>query len=223
MWQKIVRFGFRLLYNEMAWTYDVVSWLVSLGEWRRWQLAALDHVQGEQVLEIAHGTGHLLPRLAQRGYAVAGMDLSAAMGQIASGRLRELEMDVPLLRGSAMALPFEPAQFDTIVTTFPTAFVVEPDTLRNVKRVLAEDGRLVIVMAGALRGRGLLERLIALAYWLTGQTADVDAGRSFYEMMRERYAAVGLDVRLVSAEFPNSTATLFIATHADQSQPQAKS
>ncbi len=32
------------LYNEFAWAYDWVSWLVSLGHWWGWRLAALDHV-----------------------------------------------------------------------------------------------------------------------------------------------------------------------------------
>ena len=31
-WWSLIRFGFRLLYNEMAFTYDTVSWVVSLGD-----------------------------------------------------------------------------------------------------------------------------------------------------------------------------------------------
>ncbi|MCB9446672.1 MAG: class I SAM-dependent methyltransferase, partial [Ardenticatenaceae bacterium] len=50
LWKKLIRFGFRLLYNELAWTYDAVSWLVSLGDWRSWQQAALPFVLGPDVL-----------------------------------------------------------------------------------------------------------------------------------------------------------------------------
>ena len=75
-WQQLVRFGFRLLYNEMAWTYDMVSWSVSLGEWRLWQQAALPFVSGETVLEIGHGPGHMLLALQNMGVAVTGLDLS---------------------------------------------------------------------------------------------------------------------------------------------------
>ena len=71
VWQKLVSFGFRLLYNELAWTYDLVSWVVSLGHWRKWQTAVLDYVQGPAVLEIAHGPGHMLPLLHERGFAVS--------------------------------------------------------------------------------------------------------------------------------------------------------
>ena len=50
LWVTLVRFGFRLLYYELAWTYDLVSWLVSLGEWVRWHRAGLPFVQGPNVL-----------------------------------------------------------------------------------------------------------------------------------------------------------------------------
>ncbi len=40
LWVGLIKFGFRLLYQEMAWTYDWVSWLVSLGEWRRWDFGS---------------------------------------------------------------------------------------------------------------------------------------------------------------------------------------
>ena len=61
-WWALVTFGFRLLYNEMAFTYDWVSWIVSLGQWRAWQRSALEHITappGTRVLELAHGTGNM--------------------------------------------------------------------------------------------------------------------------------------------------------------------
>ena len=36
LWWRFVRFGFRLLYNEFAWTYDFVAWVVSFGQWKAW-------------------------------------------------------------------------------------------------------------------------------------------------------------------------------------------
>ncbi|MBM4425321.1 MAG: hypothetical protein FJ030_18410, partial [Chloroflexi bacterium] len=33
----LLRLAFRLLYNEFAFTYDLVSWAVSVGQWRQWQ------------------------------------------------------------------------------------------------------------------------------------------------------------------------------------------
>ena len=71
VWWTLVRFGFRLLYNEMAFTYDVVSTVVSLGEWRCWQRAALSYLEAtpdDALLELAHGTGNLQLDLLEAGY-----------------------------------------------------------------------------------------------------------------------------------------------------------
>src|SRR5437868_2620777 len=86
----LLRFGFRLLYNEMAFTYDLVSWIVSLGEWRSWQRAALKHLNappGSRILEVAHGTANLQLDLRAQGYDSIGLDLSKYMGQIARRKL----------------------------------------------------------------------------------------------------------------------------------------
>ncbi|MER3543218.1 MAG: hypothetical protein C4311_01115 [Chloroflexota bacterium] len=65
---SLLRSAFRLLYNELAWTYDWVSQAVSLGQWRSWQRASLARLRGPRVLEVAHGTGDLLLDLAEAGF-----------------------------------------------------------------------------------------------------------------------------------------------------------
>ncbi|MGD8854953.1 MAG: hypothetical protein PVG33_01370, partial [Chloroflexota bacterium] len=32
-WHNLLKLGFGLLYNQMAWSYDLVSWAVSRGQW----------------------------------------------------------------------------------------------------------------------------------------------------------------------------------------------
>ena len=93
IWKRIVDFGFHLLYNHFAWSYDIVSWSVSLGEWRKWQLASLEFVQGAAVLEIAHGPGHMLPEMVDRGLKVTALDLSPAMSRLARSRLRRMGVE----------------------------------------------------------------------------------------------------------------------------------
>ena len=68
--RRFIKFGFHLLYHELAFTYDALAWLVSLGQWQAWGRTALDRVRGPRVLEVGHGPGHLLIALARAGEAV---------------------------------------------------------------------------------------------------------------------------------------------------------
>lgn len=169
LWLKLVRWGFHLLYNQFAWTYDAVSWLVSLGNWRRWQRAAIPYLQGERVLDLAFGTGNLLIDLVEAGFRPCGLDLSPYMLRITQRKLNRQGLDVPLCRGRAQTLPFAGGVFDSVVSTFPAGFILHPATLREVARVLRPGGRAVVVAEARLEGRGLLSRFIELLYTITGQ------------------------------------------------------
>ncbi len=176
MWKRLIRFGFRLLYNELAFTYDGVAWCVSLGKWKAWGRASIAHLRGGRVLELAHGPGHLLIALSRAGYRPTGMDLSSAMCRQASRRLRRAGIDVPLVRCRAQALPFRSGAFDSAVATFPTEYITDPLTLQEAARATNQNGRLVIVAAAKLGGRGPLPRLIDALYRVTGQSEPVPHG-----------------------------------------------
>ncbi len=201
---RLLHFAFRLLYHELAWTYDVVSWLVSLGEWRKWQRAALPYVQGERVLELGHGPGHLLWALQQANLQVVGLDLSPQMGRLA----RRRAPGALLVRGRAQALPFAAASFDTVLATFPTEYIVAPQTLTAVARVLVENGRLLIVPFGHLTGRTWLHRLIAWLFRITGQ--QTEASPAQWEPYLARLRAAGFAITLQQIPFARSAATLLI-------------
>jgi ubiquinone/menaquinone biosynthesis C-methylase UbiE len=172
-WWRLVRWGFHLLYNQMAFTYDVVSKVVSLGAWRCWQRAALKHIgtpaDCPRVLEVAHGTGDLQSDLKRAGYHTVGYDLSASMGRIACRKLHRQGLTPLLTRGFAQALPFPADHFDAVVTTFPSEFIIDPLTLREVWRVLKADGRMVIVPGALFTARGLPQRVLDWLYRITGQ------------------------------------------------------
>lgn len=125
------------LYAELAWSYNLVSWLVSLGWWDRWRAVALLYVQGPRVLEIGFGTGELLPRLAARMPLPFGLELSPAMHRQARRKLRQLGLSVPLVQARAQAMPFADHSFDTLVATFPAPYILEPTTLAECARLLA--------------------------------------------------------------------------------------
>ena len=207
MWMRLVRFGFYLLYNQLAWTYDAVAWVVSLGEWARWRRAAMPFVCGERMLELAHGTGHILNSLHEAGFDTVGMDLSPFMGRIAQ---RRTGGRVPLVRGRGQGVPFSADTFDTILVTFPTPFIIKRETLLELRRVLVADGRLVIVPSGWLKGRGLVERVIAGAFAATGQRAGDDGVEAWLQPVTD----AGFSVRVERVELARSWVIVVVAENS---------
>ncbi len=136
---------YRLLYNELAWAYDAVSWAVSLGRWDAWRRAALPFVRGERVLEVGFGTGALLPVLQRGRRGVIGIEPSAAMQRIARQKLRRRGVTVPCVQGTGQKLPFCDKSFDTIVCAFPSSYILDPSTHQEFARCLRPGGRILIV------------------------------------------------------------------------------
>ncbi len=207
-WWAAVRFGFRLLYNEMARTYDFVSWVVSLGEWRRWQRTALGFLnvpEGACLLELAHGTGNLQIDLRTAGLTSVGIDLSAEMGRIARRKLLRQRIAPELVRGTAQALPFPSGSFPAVVSTFPTEFIMDPVTIHEIWRVLAPGGHLVVVASGVLTWGGAARAALEWAYRLTGQRGPLPA-----EPL-ESYRAAGLVVQQETVEHRRSETLVFVA------------
>ena len=223
LWKRIVDFGFHLLYNHLAWSYDIVSWSVSLGEWRTWQLASLQFVNGPDVLEIAHGPGHMLPEMAQKGWRVSALDLSPAMSRLARARLRRHGCDgsVSLLRCQIPDMPFRAESFDSILSQFPTNFIFQPETLQALNQMLKEGGRLVILPEGHLTGSGPLRRFIHWLFYITGQTIgnekanrpekEIDA---FWGDIKKLMNACGFEIEIHRVRNEKSEATILVASKA---------
>jgi ubiquinone/menaquinone biosynthesis C-methylase UbiE len=146
------------LYNELAWAYDPVSWLVSLGRWSEWRLFALNHVTGQRVLELGFGTGELLSEMAERGLDPVGLDASIAMHRVAARKLARRGLDVVRAQGLAQAIPFPDEGFDSAVSTFPAGYILDSATLEEVARVLRRPDR----SAGQAGGRLVVAGLVTI-------------------------------------------------------------
>jgi len=209
--RRLIGCGFRLLYHELAWSYDAAAGLVSLGQWRAWGRTALPHLVGERVLELGHGPGRLLVELTKQGFRPVGLDLSPQMGRLARRRLRRNGQAAPLVRAPAQRLPFSDGAFDSLVATFPTAYIVDPATLTEAARVLRPGGRLIIVLGARLSGRDVLSRGIEALYRITGQREVVDENE-----WQPLFGAAGLSVRAVDVRLPHSQVSLWVVERANQ-------
>jgi ubiquinone/menaquinone biosynthesis C-methylase UbiE len=213
LWWAFVRLCFRLLYNELAWTYDLVAWTVSWGQWTVWVRSAIPHLRGKRVLELAHGPGHLLVAMAEQGLAPVGLDLSPYMGRLARRCLRQADLTVqsglrqavPLVQARAQVIPFCSQCVDSVVATFPTEFILDPATLPEITRVLCPGGRLVIVAWSRLCGRDPLSHFIGWLYRVTGQ------GEPFPGLGEELLATVGFTPRVVWERIGHSKVMLIVA------------
>jgi ubiquinone/menaquinone biosynthesis C-methylase UbiE len=218
LWFRIVAFGFHLLYHQLAPTYDLVSWLVSFGKWRQWQLAALPFIKGTDVLDLAHGPGHMLVALQEAGYQVTGIDLSPQMGKLAMGNVRAKNAWVSLIQAPAQKLPVASGSFDTVLATFPTEFISDVKSLEEIHRVLRQDGRLVIVPQAQLTGGSIPVRLLEMLYRITGQrNVPHDGSEQIhrsnpYQIMKQRFSEAGFDVRMKRVMQPGSEVIIVVAT-----------
>lgn len=126
--------------------YDVLGYLLSFGQDRRWRramLGALDLEPGDVVLDVATGTGGVALDLRRAtGARVIGVDLSEPMLARASERLARERVDgITLVRGRAESLPFRDGAFDALSVTYLLRYVDDPGaTLRELARVLKDGG-----------------------------------------------------------------------------------
>ena len=178
MLRKLRRFGFRLLYNECAFTYDLVSRGVSQDRWRSWQRSVMPYLplpEAGPILELAQGTGDLQLDIQSAGYRVVGLDRSRSMSRLAQRKLWRARLGADLIRGEADCLPIQSDSIAAIVCTFPTSFIIEQQTLMEMRRVLKRDAQAVIVFSALLTGGGLIAQFIRSLYRLTGQATSETA------------------------------------------------
>jgi ubiquinone/menaquinone biosynthesis C-methylase UbiE len=165
---------FRLLYHQFAWSYDFVAYIVSLGNWQTWIASVVDELSGPEILELGHGPGHLQVFLTQNNIKTTGIDISRQMGRIAARRLCRKGYDFRLLYGKAQRLPFEDGTFNEVVSTFPSEYIFDPETIQETYRVLVPGGKFVILPVAITTGDHFLERLTSRLFQITGQSIPPD-------------------------------------------------
>jgi ubiquinone/menaquinone biosynthesis C-methylase UbiE len=174
--QKFLKVFFHNLYNRFAFLYDAVAWLSSMGQWRKWVRTAQTNLKSGVILEMGHGPGHLLFDLKQADISIIGLDPSRAMNRMAQHRLKSAGYDGEIVRGVAQSLPFAKGAFSTIVSTFPSEYIFDPDTLTEAHRVLAMDGEMIIVGLVEITGTSIPDRFARWLYTITGQSGSVPHG-----------------------------------------------
>lgn len=209
--KSFLKIFFHLLYNSFAWAYDLVAAVVSLGKWNQWIEKTIPFIQGPDILELGHGTGHLQLFLIKRKYHPFGLDPSKQMGRITRKRILHCNHIPGLVQATSQSMPFASNSFNTVVATFPTQYIIHSSTITEILRVLKPDGNLVVLMSVLITGTSLIERVLALLYKITEQAPPPDIG---YDGLLSKISPVGLKTEIHWIETPSYHLLLILAVKA---------
>lgn len=167
MTPRLRKLLFETLYKN-RYLYRFASTVPFAGQWRTWQRLVLTRIRGLDVLELGCGLGDLLADMLKAGYHCHAVEQSPAMVTAARDTLKKRKLGQPTLviQGSAQGLPFSSNAFDTVVSTFPTEYIYDPDTIAEVERVLRPGGRLIVVEGANLLPIGFIQPLLVILHML---------------------------------------------------------
>jgi demethylmenaquinone methyltransferase / 2-methoxy-6-polyprenyl-1,4-benzoquinol methylase len=134
------------VFSSVARRYDLMNDLMSGGMHRLWKdrfVARVKPRTGEDILDMAGGTGDVAFRMAERGANVTVADINADMLEV--GKQRADQRGIPGLKWkveNAERLTFADASFDAYTIVFGIRNVTDiPAALREAYRVLRRGGR----------------------------------------------------------------------------------
>jgi SAM-dependent methyltransferase len=109
-------------------------------------LARVEVKPGQQVLDVAAGTGNIALRAAAAGADVIGIDLTPELFETARRRASEYGVNVDWFEGDAEQLPFEDGRFDAVLSAFGVQCAPRHEVAaRELARVTAPGGQIGLV------------------------------------------------------------------------------
>ena len=142
----------RSVFDSVAPKYDVMNDLMSMGlhrAWKAYTVLVANVREGQQVLDIAGGTGDLALAFASKVGAtgrVVHTDINEAMLREGRNRLIDAGVNLPTLVCDAEKLPFPDAGFDVVTVAFGLRNMTHKNiALKEMNRVLKPGGKLLVL------------------------------------------------------------------------------
>jgi demethylmenaquinone methyltransferase/2-methoxy-6-polyprenyl-1,4-benzoquinol methylase len=138
------------VFSSVARRYDLMNDLMSAGTHRLWKdrfVARVKPQAGEQILDMAGGTGDIAFRMAKRGALVTASDINADMLGVGMQRAEQRGIEgLAWSEQNAETLTFADRSFDAYTIAFGIRNVTDiPKALREAHRVLKYGGRLFVL------------------------------------------------------------------------------
>ncbi len=177
------------MFDSVADSYDKTNDLLSFGQSRLWRgkvAKAVNAKSGEQILDIAAGTGTSSMAFLSDGVRVVAADFSKGMLEVGKKKYPQLEF----VFADAMKLPFKDQEFDVVTMSFGLRNVENHKVaLGEFLRVLKPGGRLVICEFSHVPGPfGVLYRFY-LKYFLPKISALFSKSPEAYDYLAESIQA----------------------------------
>ena len=142
----------RGVFDSVASKYDVMNDLMSGGlhrAWKAYTVMVANLKEGDQVLDIAGGTGDLSMAFSKKvgdSGTVVHTDINEAMLRVGRDRLTDKGIFLPTLVCDAEKLPFPDNHFNLVSVAFGLRNMTHKDAaLKEMNRVLKPGGKLLVL------------------------------------------------------------------------------
>lgn len=207
MTPRIRKLLFETLYRN-RYLYRFASTVPFAGQWRVWQRLVLTRIHGTDVLELGCGLGDLLADMLAVGYNARAVEHSPEMVDAARDTLKKRKLGQPawVIQGIAQSLPFSNESFDSVVSTFPSEYIYDPDTIAEIARVLRPGGRVIIIEGANLLPVGMLQPFLVFIQLLVYGPASVFGSRKQRNLNEEmaRRRATGENEAVATEVLPDA-------------------
>lgn len=169
------------VFTSVASRYDLMNDAMSGGMHRLWKDRFVRRVKpraGEQILDMAGGTGDIAFRLARAGASVTVADINPAMLEVGMTRAQQRGIDgLVWSEANAETLSYPDRFFDAYTIAFGIRNVTDiPKALREANRVLRRGGRFFCLEFSTTQWPGFAEIYDAYSHRLVPRLGQMLAG-----------------------------------------------